>query len=328
MPVAAAFAGLGFQLVATDGTARTLRAAGLEVDDVRKVNEPGEGPTVVDLIRRGRCNLVVNTPAAGPSRASRRLPDPRGGARRARPVHHDDRGGRRGGARDRERPRRDGALAAGADRCRDRWRERRSVRRGVEPVGPYTLVRRRARQRSSPASRASSSCSRRPAGVLPRPLSLCLAPRGELGVPVDPIGPGTRALAELEPGDEIARLRPARQRLPARRRRGRCSSAAASASRRCRTSPRRSSARRRCSASGREHHAEAAVLVPNAEVVIDPVLVTDAMPDGPRRPRLRPRADARGGPRARARRRSSPGRRRWPAATAPATAASSRSTAR
>ena len=27
-----------------------------------------------------------------------------------------------------------------------------------------------------------------------------------------------------------------------------------------------------------EHHAEAAVLVPNAEIVIDPVLVTDAMP--------------------------------------------------
>ena len=27
-----------------------------------------------------------------------------------------------------------------------------------------------------------------------------------------------------------------------------------------------------------ENHAEAAVLVPNAEVVIDPVLVTDALP--------------------------------------------------
>jgi NAD(P)H-flavin reductase len=29
-----------------------------------------------------------------------------------------------------------------------------------------------------------------------------------------------------------------------------------------------------------EHHAEAAALVPNAEVVIDPVLVTDALPSG------------------------------------------------
>src|SRR5581483_5555826 len=36
VPVAAALAGLGFRLVATAGTARTLRAAGLEVDGVRR----------------------------------------------------------------------------------------------------------------------------------------------------------------------------------------------------------------------------------------------------------------------------------------------------
>ncbi len=65
VPVAAALVGLGFQLVATEGTARTLRAAGLEVDEVRKVKSPGDGPSVVDLIRRGRCNLVVNTPEGG-----------------------------------------------------------------------------------------------------------------------------------------------------------------------------------------------------------------------------------------------------------------------
>jgi carbamoyl-phosphate synthase large subunit len=66
VPVAAAFAGLGFHLVATDGTARTLRAAGLEVDEVRKVADAGDGQTVVDLIRRGRCDLVINTPDGGP----------------------------------------------------------------------------------------------------------------------------------------------------------------------------------------------------------------------------------------------------------------------
>jgi carbamoyl-phosphate synthase large subunit len=65
VPVAAALAGLGFQLVATRGTARTLRGAGLEVDEVRKVSVPGDEPSVVDLIRRGRCNLVVNTPEGG-----------------------------------------------------------------------------------------------------------------------------------------------------------------------------------------------------------------------------------------------------------------------
>ena len=69
-PIAAALAGLGFELVATTGTARTLRAAGLEVEEVGKVAdaEPGE-PTVVDLIREHRCNLVVNTPQGSGARA-------------------------------------------------------------------------------------------------------------------------------------------------------------------------------------------------------------------------------------------------------------------
>jgi len=60
--VAAKLARLGFKLLATAGTAETLAAAGLDVEHVRKVTEEGTGPSVVDLIRRGRCNLVVNTP--------------------------------------------------------------------------------------------------------------------------------------------------------------------------------------------------------------------------------------------------------------------------
>jgi carbamoyl-phosphate synthase large subunit len=66
--VAAALADLGFKLVATSGTADTLADAGLPVDRVRKVTEEGNGPTVVDLIRRGRCNLVVNTPQGSGAR--------------------------------------------------------------------------------------------------------------------------------------------------------------------------------------------------------------------------------------------------------------------
>ncbi len=64
VPVAAALAGLGFKLAATEGTARALEAAGLEAEHVAKVAEGGEA-TVVDLIRRGRCDLVVNTPFGG-----------------------------------------------------------------------------------------------------------------------------------------------------------------------------------------------------------------------------------------------------------------------
>ena len=55
-------AALGFALCATGGTAAALAGAGLAVKHVRKVTEPGEGPTVVDLIRRHRVELVVNTP--------------------------------------------------------------------------------------------------------------------------------------------------------------------------------------------------------------------------------------------------------------------------
>jgi carbamoyl-phosphate synthase large subunit len=66
--VAAQLAELGFSLLATSGTAETLAAAGLDVTRVRKVTEDGEGPTIVDLIRRGRCNLVVNTPQGSGAR--------------------------------------------------------------------------------------------------------------------------------------------------------------------------------------------------------------------------------------------------------------------
>jgi carbamoyl-phosphate synthase large subunit len=70
VPIAAALAGLGFELVATDGTARTLRAAGLEVEEVAKVADAEEGEeTVVDLVRHGRCDLVVNTPQGSGARA-------------------------------------------------------------------------------------------------------------------------------------------------------------------------------------------------------------------------------------------------------------------
>jgi carbamoyl-phosphate synthase large subunit len=67
VPVAAALAGLGFKLVATEGTAQTLSSAGLEVEQLGKVAQEDGDATVVDLIRRGRCDLVVNTPFGGSS---------------------------------------------------------------------------------------------------------------------------------------------------------------------------------------------------------------------------------------------------------------------
>jgi carbamoyl-phosphate synthase large subunit len=68
--VAAALAGLGFELVATEGTARTLRAAGLDLDEIAKVADADDAQeTVVDLVRSGRCDLVINTPQGSGARA-------------------------------------------------------------------------------------------------------------------------------------------------------------------------------------------------------------------------------------------------------------------
>jgi carbamoyl-phosphate synthase large subunit len=63
VPIAATLLGLGFKLFATEGTAATLSGAGLDVAAVRKLSDAhGDEMTVLDLIRRGRCDLVINTP--------------------------------------------------------------------------------------------------------------------------------------------------------------------------------------------------------------------------------------------------------------------------
>ena len=69
VPVAETLAGLGFRLVATSGTADALAAAGIDVEPVAKVSESDGDATVVDLIRRRRCDLVVNTPQGSEARS-------------------------------------------------------------------------------------------------------------------------------------------------------------------------------------------------------------------------------------------------------------------
>jgi carbamoyl-phosphate synthase large subunit len=51
---------LGFEIVATIGTADRLREVGLKVDNIFKVNEGR--PNIVDYIKRGELALVINTP--------------------------------------------------------------------------------------------------------------------------------------------------------------------------------------------------------------------------------------------------------------------------
>ncbi len=50
----------GLQIIATRGTAAALKRAGIEVHGVYKVNEGR--PNIVDLVKTGKVNLIINTP--------------------------------------------------------------------------------------------------------------------------------------------------------------------------------------------------------------------------------------------------------------------------
>ncbi len=78
---------------------------------------------------------------------------------------------------------------------------------GKERVGPYSLLRVECGA-LDPGQPGQFFMLEAPARVLPRPMSVCLAPPGELAFLIDPIGPGTRALCALEPGEAIHVLGP------------------------------------------------------------------------------------------------------------------------
>ena len=156
-------------------------------------------------------------------------------------------------------------------------RERRSVVAN-EKVGPYTLLR-VDRGGLEPGIPGQFFMLEAPGRLLPRPMSLCLASAGELAFLIEAIGPGTRALCALEPGDRLAILGPLGNgfRLDVDRpllvgggigvapfpylseRLGRPPAVLGFRS---------------------DWHAEAAALVPNAEVCVEPRLVTELMAPG------------------------------------------------
>jgi carbamoyl-phosphate synthase large subunit len=65
--LAARFHDLGFEVIATGGTAQAIERMGVPVT---RINKLGEGsPHVVDLIEERRCDLVINTPTGSGARA-------------------------------------------------------------------------------------------------------------------------------------------------------------------------------------------------------------------------------------------------------------------
>lgn len=156
-------------------------------------------------------------------------------------------------------------------------RERRSVA-GVERVGAYTLLR-LDRGGLEPGVPGQFFMLEAPGRLLPRALSLCQAPPGELAFLLDAVGPGTEALCALEPGERIHVFGPLGNgfRLDVERpllvgggigmaplpylatRLGRAPAVLGFRS---------------------ERHAEAAALLPDAEVVVEPRLVTELIDPG------------------------------------------------
>jgi carbamoyl-phosphate synthase large subunit len=67
VPLARDLAAMGYKLIATRGTAAMLREHRIAVTEVRKVQEGR--PNLVDLMKNGRVNLVINTPSGRGARS-------------------------------------------------------------------------------------------------------------------------------------------------------------------------------------------------------------------------------------------------------------------
>jgi dihydroorotate dehydrogenase electron transfer subunit len=146
-----------------------------------------------------------------------------------------------------------------------------------EAVGPYTLLR-LERGGLDSGIPGQFFMLEPPGRLLPRPMSLCLASARELGFLIDPIGPGTRALYAARTGDEIGVLGPLgngfeRTAKPLLVGGGIGVAPFPYLSEWLGEPPALLGFRS-------AWHAEAAALVPNAEVVLEPTYVTEQMPSG------------------------------------------------
>ncbi|MGZ4300593.1 MAG: iron-sulfur cluster-binding protein [Gaiellaceae bacterium] len=147
-----------------------------------------------------------------------------------------------------------------------------------EEIGPYTLLR-VERGGLDPGAPGQFFMLEAPGRLLPRPMSLCFAPRGELAFLIDPIGPGTRAICALEPGEQLQVLGPLGNGFRLELGRPLLVGGGIGIA----PLPYLSEALGRPPAVlgfRSDWHAQAAELVPNAQTCVEPTLVTQLIPDG------------------------------------------------
>jgi dihydroorotate dehydrogenase electron transfer subunit len=150
---------------------------------------------------------------------------------------------------------------------------------GTEQIGPYTLLR-IARGGLEPGIPGQFFMLEAPGRILPRPMSLCQAPPGELAFLIDPIGPGTRALCSVRAGDAIHVLGPLGNGFDLAVERPLLVGGGVGIA----PLPYLSEALGGPPALlgfRSDRHAEAARLLPGAQVVVEPRLVTELLPDDP-----------------------------------------------
>jgi NAD(P)H-flavin reductase len=150
---------------------------------------------------------------------------------------------------------------------------------GCEQIGPYALLR-LGREGLDPGVPGQFFMLEVPGRVLPRPMSLCQAPPGELAFLIDPIGPGTRTLCSLADGSAIHVFGPLGNGFDLSVERPLLVAGGIG------IAPMPYLAEVLGGAPAilgfrSERHAEAASLLPGATVVVEPRLVTELVPDEP-----------------------------------------------
>jgi NAD(P)H-flavin reductase len=150
---------------------------------------------------------------------------------------------------------------------------------GREPIGPYVMLR-VERGELDPGVPGQFFMLEAPGRLLPRPFSLCQAPASELAFLIEPVGPGTRVLCSLRPGSALHVLGPLGRGYDLEVDRPLLVGGGIGVA----PFPYLSEALGHPPALlgfRTKQHAEAASLVPHAEIVLEPTFVTEALPDDP-----------------------------------------------
>jgi carbamoyl-phosphate synthase large subunit len=71
VPIVKEFIDMGFNVIATEGTRKTLKENGLDVELILKLHEGR--PHVLDAVKNRKIQIIINTPSGGEAQSDGRL---------------------------------------------------------------------------------------------------------------------------------------------------------------------------------------------------------------------------------------------------------------